>query len=66
MKTDLQKIRERIRKLQELEKRIKQEQEQKFISEIANTVLNFFAETGEKDCTVLEQQINSIKQKFGR
>ena len=66
MKTDLQKIRERIRKLQELEKRIKQEQEQKFINEIAKTVLNFFAETGEKDYTVLEQQINSIKQKFNR
>jgi len=66
MKTDLQKIRERIKKLQTLEKKVKQEQEQKFINEIANAVLNFFASAGEKDYTVLEQQINSIKQKFGR
>jgi hypothetical protein len=66
MKTDLQKIRERIKKLQALEKKVKQEQEQKFINEIANTVLNFFANDSEKDCTVLEQQINSIKQKFNR
>jgi len=66
MKTDLQKIRERIKKLQDLERKVKQEQEQKFINEIANTVLNFFTSANEKDCTVLEQQINSIKQRFDR
>ena len=57
---------ERIKKLDEIEKILIQEKEQEFLNEIANTVLNFFASTGEKDITVLEQQINEIKNKYGK
>jgi len=39
---------------------------QDFLNEIANTVLNFFASAGEKDITVLEQQINEIKKKYSK
>jgi len=57
---------ERIKKLDEIEKILIQEKEQEFLNEISNTVLNFFASAGEKDITVLEQQINEIKKKYGK
>jgi hypothetical protein len=57
---------ERIQKLDEIERILIQEKEQEFLNEIANTVLNFFASAGEKDIKVLEQQINEIKKKYGK